>query len=327
MAKQNWPSGRPKGWTFLQSPVISNFETGREQRNMSASYEIDAISIGSVLGDGARGALVLPSGRLKDASAGRVNLHCGDFDEAVVKFSLLMFENIDCPKNNLANLGPEKPEGLEGEAFLGVTRVSISGEMSESAFSAGFFAAFSALDGESPGRWSVARGAQESGLPPEAFGEMTGFRIRLENALPIPSREVCYEDVMNYKERRKNELLSLRYHLDDLSLKISQCESKEFTKNIELEKFIKSLDDYTRVISEENFSKRLASLEVNFNWSGLIVGAIASLPLAAVSVSGFGAAFWGACASSITVGSTLGLRGKRDRPSPFDYVLMAGRDL
>lgn len=93
---------------------------------------------------------------------------------------------------------------------------------------------------------------------------------------------------------------------------------------IAFEKFLASLDDHAKVAREENFIKRLTSLEIKFNWDKLIGNIPTSLAISA-AVSKWGVLL--ALGSAISIESTLGLRRKSGSPHPFEYLFRAGSEM
>ena len=156
------------------------------------------------------------------------------------------------------------------------------------------------------------------------FGERNAFLIRLENALPIPDRSVSYDEVLNYRRRRNDEILALRHHIEDIAIAVGNSGFGGLEEQVAYEKFVQSIENYARVAKEENFLKRLTSLEIKFNWDKLVQNIPTSAALSAV----FGKlAVLHAIGASISIESTLGMRKTSATPRPFDYLFIAKSEM
>lgn len=289
-----------------------------------AKLVIDGVQLSEGLKAGERGALVFPN---VDVSGNETTFKMNggtDFDPDAMRATILLFDRLDYPRNMLIGIGPEAPSGLEHWSGIQRSTVRLSGTLGSGIFQTVLLAAFDAHNNREEGRWSVARAATAVSLPPAAFGGRTGFKIKLENCLPIPDRSVPYDDVLSYRERRKDELFALRHHLEELTHSISDGDFGGLPEAIAFEKFLASLDDHAKVAREENFIKRLTSLEIKFNWDKLIGNIPTSLFISA-AVSKWGVLL--ALGSAISIESTLGLRRKSGSPHPFEYLFRAGSEM
>ena len=323
---KNWPSGRKRGWSFGLggSPSFSrNQSGGAMQSEDTPSPRIDGVELAGALKTRERGAIILPeidiSGSGTSVSIGR-----SQFDPDIVRASLLLFDRLDSPLNTLFGNGVEIPDGLEHWGGFQNSRVGLSGYLTSKVFQTTLVAAFRALNAREEGRWSVARAAQSVAIPASEFDQQTAFKIRLENALPIPDRSVSYDEVLNYRERRRDELLAMRHHLDDLILEINTKGFGGLAEEVAFEKYLKAIDDHAKSAKEENFLKRLTSVEIKFNWDRLVSDIPKSLALGAIMPKM--ATLW-ALGSAISIESTLGLRKASQKPNPFEYIFRAGAEM
>lgn len=318
-----WPSGRSKGWS-LGGRAPNAFSQIRPAQNPGLS--VTGIELAPTLKANERGAILMPDVKIS-GSGTTVSIGESLFNPDVTRASLLLFDRLDSPANTFMQLGPEIPPGLEDWTGYQRSRIGIEGTLTKEIFELTLLTAFEELNSRESGFWSVARAANSMGLPPKVFGGPTAFKIKLENALPIPDRSVSYDEVLSYKERRKSELVSLRHHLEGLVLDVAPHGFGGFAESLTFEKFSKALDDYVSTMKEENFLKRLTSLDISFNWSEAIVKGIATIPIGQIFPNLGSSAFFLAAASSFSIESTLGLRKKSATPSPFDYVFRAKNEM
>ena len=151
-------------------------------------------------------------------------------------------------------------------------------------------------------------------------------KINIEKCLPQPSMDVSYEDILDFKAKRKDELYAFRAKIRELETNIYNADSPELIKHYEnqfVEDWEQCSADYCRVLKEAKISYFLSSL-VSLVATPFI-GDIMSLCL------GQG------LASTIQVGAQIlnigiGYFNYRDKISPkksdggFSYIIKANRD-
>ena len=296
------------------------------RRSTSQQLVIDGVRPAGKLGDGDRGALIFPDLEIEGTET-QLKMRGNGFDPDVVRASLLLFDRLDYPMNSIMGVGPEQPEGLEQWDGLQNTWVALSGAVGASIFETTLLAAFESLDGREAGKWSVSRAASGLALPATAFRGKDGFRIKLENLLLIPDRQVPYEDVLKFREDHHPELLALRHHLDEMALEVARDGFGGLAETVALEKFMKSLDDYHAAMRPKNFLKRITSLEVSFSVNEAIKAGFGTIALAANSPSATLAEYLATFGGVIAVDKALSL--KRNCPVPFayEYLFRAGKEL
>lgn len=278
-----------------------------------------------------RGALILPDINEITLPEGGFQLNGpSDFDVDALSAALLLFDRLDYPSNNAIKVGPDQPPGLDGWPGWQRSRVQVSGKIASGIFSQSLIASFDALNEREEGRWALARGAAQQSFPPNLMGKDLAFSVKLQNALPIPDRSMPYDDVLSFKEPRRAELQALRHHIEELGLEVALNGHSKIAETITFEKFDQALADYAKVSREGNFLKRLCSLDVKFKWDEAIfrslglAGAGLSMAIPATTT------VWHALAAAVPmigIESALGLKGKRGRGGPFEYIFKAGREL
>ena len=71
-----------------------------------------------------------------------------------------------------------------------------------------------------PGAWSLAQQGDFFWLPEEERVRTRGIETALYNALPVPSDDVSFEEILEFKVRRAAELQEFRSELDALYLSL-----------------------------------------------------------------------------------------------------------
>ena len=122
---------------------------------------------------------------------------------------------------------------------------------------------FKLLEAKDAGRWAVA---ESSLLPLEipAFGR--SLMVRLCRAIPVPSNAVTFDDIVDFRERRRSELSSFRYHLEELYQKIEGNPDPSCSFVSEFEHLKISISDILRTMNERKFEVRMGSLQAKIKW-------------------------------------------------------------
>ena len=88
-------------------------------------------------------------------------------------------------------------------------------------------------------------------------------KINLMNCFPQPSMNVGYEDILEFKHKRKDELYEFRRKIRELEEKMYKADSFEEIKHYEtkfIEEWTHSLDNFTRILKEERIQFILGSI-------------------------------------------------------------------
>ena len=88
-------------------------------------------------------------------------------------------------------------------------------------------------------------------------------KINIENCLPQPSMDVSFEDILDFKIRRKDELNAFRAKIRELETNIYNADSPELIRHYEtqfIEEWQQCSDDFYRVLKESKITFFLSSL-------------------------------------------------------------------
>jgi hypothetical protein len=258
----------------------------------------------------------------------------GGLDPTELRFSLLYWDKLARPKSNIFGFG-----GGDDEQFLisaGIlTRPMIfhqGGNPARIIFDT-FIGAMKQLDASEPGVWSLSQGDRSLFLEnyPDNFFENSGISVKLIRSIPIPAHDVPLAEILEFKEKRRDELNILHAHINELSTKINL--SNEIPA--ETEKTIKDIDracaDLLKVSSEWQQPFHIGDLKASINFNGLkALGAAGTawklgepygLPAAtaAAVVSGV--------VSAIDIQADIGFRLIKRNRTPYHYAWQAHREL
>ena len=83
--------------------------------------------------------------------------------------------------------------------------------------------AFIDLEDREPGLWSLAQGENSLFLKDRILEPDAGAFLELTRAIPIPDKDVPLNDVLEFKERRVDEMRRLRTELDTFVTAVNQA--------------------------------------------------------------------------------------------------------
>lgn len=101
----------------------------------------------------------------------------------------------------------------------------------------------------------------------------TNLIIELYNLLPVPVGEISFEEILKFKEYRKDELNILHNTLEELYLEILKSPDSDLTRKKIINTLNKNILDLQKVSKEKWNEFRYFSLNTNFNMKDIFKGA------------------------------------------------------
>ncbi|MEX5486294.1 DUF6236 family protein [Proteus mirabilis] len=80
--------------------------------------------------------------------------------------------------------------------------------------------------------------------------EVTGVELELYDMLPVPSADTPLDDILTFKDKRKDELIAFRCYLDEINEAIISAKDVPRAKNMQLAKLELALKDIDKTIRE-----------------------------------------------------------------------------
>lgn len=207
---------------------------------------------------GKRGIVISPPFERLQTGIIRVGGYLSTHD---IRKYLLYWDEIDYPDNNFISVDAGTDmQYLIDSGFASRTQVSFQYDLDP----ANEFlleaqqAAFDKRNQHEPGAWSLAQPVDE----PFFANAQSSLAIEYElwNALPVPSHDVPLGDILEFKAKRRDELLALRVFLDEMHQAIVSSADIPRAKSTQLTKLELSLKDVDRVLGEHGISKMMTSL-------------------------------------------------------------------
>jgi hypothetical protein len=174
-------------------------------------------------------------------------------DPHELRYWLLFWDKLNFPLFEGFHIDPgDDGQFLESVGILQRHQISAnltisSDDKPEESFQYHFLSAYRELDAAEPGVWSLATGERSITLDEEELDSHRGVLVRLHRALPVPEEDVPLEDVLSFKEKRRDELLALRCQLEAMYQRIRAAPDGPLAINSELTAADKALSDYLKV--------------------------------------------------------------------------------
>ena len=121
------------------------------------------------------------------------------------------------------------------------------------------------MDEREPGVWSLATGERSIVFADRDLETGRGALVRLHKAIPVPDKDVPLQDVLEFRERRRSELLALRYHLEQIYQRVLSAGDGELAINTELGILDRAIADHIKASKEARFKFCGVSFNASLN--------------------------------------------------------------
>ena len=239
-------------------------------------------------------------------------------DPQEVRFSLLFWDKLDYPSNNLIEIRPgPDADFLIKAGVLQRTRVQMKGSFGGSdVLRLPLLRAFEMLDQKEPATWSVATGERSISFLDSELQAGRGALVSLHRAIPVPDKDVPLDDILKFRAKRRSELLAFRYHLDAIYGKVTNATDRALVLNSEAEALERAAMDFIKSARGFGLKWRLADLGANLDLAAGVAAGWAAyqkrLSTLDTLIAGVGA--------TIAVKAAVGLVRVTSSETPFRYV-------
>ncbi|HIG9057619.1 TPA: DUF6236 family protein [Klebsiella michiganensis] len=153
--------------------------------------------------------------------------------------------------------------------------------------------------------------------------------ITLANSLPLPDESTDLEKIIEFRDKRADELRQLLIHLNSLDIRIASAENQD----LELKRAINEIDlscsTIIRLFNENKIQHKLTSIDCNINMKDILkvvaatyAGASIFLPQTAAQAISIASGV----VSVFSVKSSIKIN-KIDSQNPFNYVGYISKEL
>jgi len=224
------------------------------------------------------------------ATAAQVNLHTNGFSfdarsgglsENDIKYFLLYWDKIVIPANNFIYAGIPYEEDLLKAEIIERPIIQLNGIFSGSELGQSLlFEESKIVEEKLKDRkvdWSIHQFSDELILPDNRIKEKKVFKFELMGILPVPQDDVHIHEIIEFKERRKDEFVELHNTLDDLYFDILESPDADLTASKHIDMLKNALNNIEKVQKEKfkTFSKYDLTTELNINGKDILQGIIA----------------------------------------------------
>lgn len=227
-----------------------------------------------------------------------------------IRYFLLYWDKIVIPTTNLVHLTIPEEEELLSTGIFQRPRVQFSGNfngelMARAQVLAQTKIAKDLIDNDRTFDWALHQIGDEIIIPDKETIKKQTIKVDLNNSLPVPGASTPIIDILEFKERRKDELFELHQTIDQFYLEILSSPDSDLKTKASVSKLTKAIENLNTVSAEKwkNTKKFDIATELNLNGkdvaSGVAAGAafdfftnLYTLPIGTVI---------GACASLIKI--------------------------
>lgn len=169
-----------------------------------------------------------------------------------------------------------------------------------------------------PGQWAVATPLSEEG----GEASQRALRVHLAGALPVPTRDIPIDEILEFKKRRSAERAALLSFIDELYLEARNSADKPVAEQLAFRRLTEGARDHLRTVEETGWRYRLMDIAADFN---IAPGAFAIAGFAASSAA-MGLTLPEIVGNSLLAGATVsvsqvaGLFRGPERNSPYRYL-------
>lgn len=281
-----------------------------------------------------RGLIVCPPIEIQGT---KLHLKSNQLDPEELRFAVLFWDRLVWPSSKALFIesGPDA-KFLEAAGVLSRPNYTFSGDMAQG-FAQSQIQAYLDNDKKEPGAWALAQGENSLLLSDGLVEDGKGVVLSLHRAIPIPKHEVPLQEILEFKQRRNNELMLLRRQLDSFAIDIENSSDQPDALNARVLEIDKACSDLATVSKEWQFPVTFCDVSTSFNFEwqkfykgakdgaayGAGIGLTIGLPTTGAIVGGA----LGGANTTFNLKSGFGFRSPRRPMSPYRYVARIHQDL
>jgi hypothetical protein len=281
-----------------------------------------------------RKGLIIPSGVVVTDSGSSSQFGGDSIDPALIRNWVMFWDDFICPENNFVSTGlPQDLDFLQQQGLLVRNRVPFSGSVSSGNFGKLFLASqeitYLQKNAEEPGKWSMGQseGIIKGQTTPQ--GTEACLVFDLINSIQLPDRLVPINEILEFKEKRRDELSAFHTYLEDIYFRISASKDIPRSRTHELAKLESAISEYNKTLQEKFQNRLLTSLRIILDRSlitsaGMAMGAASLAPAIGLPALGAGAMVGSA---SFAIQSILTERAPNTSMHPLTYVTKVENEL
>ena len=216
------------------------------------------------------------------ATAAQVNIHAegfsfdtrnGGLSESDIKYFLLYWDKIIIPANNFIYAEIPYEKDLIETNIVERPIAAFSGSFSSSELGKMMLQTQSKIVEEKID-WTIHQFGNQLILPDNKIIKKKIFKFELMNILPVPNDNVPIHDIIEFKQRRKDEFIALHNTLDELYFEILKSPDSDLKQLKTLKMLQKTINDIEKIQKEKFklFTKYDLTAEMNINGKDILQG-------------------------------------------------------
>jgi hypothetical protein len=191
-----------------------------------------------------------------------------ELDAIELKRAVLFWDKLVWPRNNIVNWADSaEVEFLISEGIMSRPqgKSDAIGKLGASEIGRLHINEYIRLDAMEPGVWAISGGPSSFNWDRKDDVDARGTLVTLYRAIPIPEHDVPLEDLLNFKEARRDEVMDLALEIDALYSRIKAAIDSDFEMRSCIAKIDRKASDMIRVCRESKIPFRLSDLGVSFS--------------------------------------------------------------
>jgi hypothetical protein len=248
----------------------------------------------------------------------------GGLDPQELRYSLLFWDELIWPDNNLIHIGgsPES-DFLVQSGILKRPKTIFTGSGGMAELTAKIhYQTFESLDAASPGKWALATGEKSFRWNDQPLSTSQSAVVALYRAIPVPNKDVPLAEILEFKLRRKPEILRLRAEIDSFTQAVNASTDPVEALASKAFHIENACTNLLQVGKEWKFPVRIADLQCSFEIlpERILIGlAGGGWTGHSFDLGSLGAMIGGA-ASLLKITGSLKRQSINPRPTPYEYV-------
>jgi hypothetical protein len=199
-----------------------------------------------------------------------------------IRYFLLYWDKVVIPTTNLVHLAVPEEEEILRTGLVTRPRVPFGGTFNGELIAKAQILAQTAVArdlilNDRQTDWVLHQIGDEFIIPEKETIEKQSIRVQLINALPVPFGDIAIPDILEFKERRTDELLQLHQSIDELYFEILLSPDPSLKTKVAVSQLSNSIIEVNRVATErwKNTKKFDISAELNLSGKDVVAGVAA----------------------------------------------------
>ena len=183
--------------------------------------------------------------------------------------------------------------------------------------------ALTLLEQRDPHCWSLALGQNSLAIDDQEDAEGPCVAMKLHRAIAVPTADAAIDDVLEFRLRRRPELLSIRSAVEEAAIKVCNDVDQIRSLHRELEKLDAACADQVRVAKEQRLPLRIGSMHTLVAASAGAYAGVAEFANNLMELPAATSQMLGGVAAATTLGIEVHRTMKAlalERKTPYDYV-------